>query len=108
MSKFQPHDFLFADRSLERRIVTYLVNHGRPDLCSLHIRARGGVVRLRGQVDSTADRHYVLQGVQRVAGVIAVDDHVVVRNLPQQLVAAGDALGVSAHLPIYPPALLSA
>ncbi len=73
MAQFLPHDFLFADRQLERRIVSYFVNHGRPDLCVLQIRAQGGKVRLRGELSSTADRDYVLQGTRRVAGVLDVE-----------------------------------
>ena len=76
MPTFQPHQLLFADRQLERRIVNYLVRQGRPDLCRLGIRARSGVVRLRGRLASPADRGYVLQGVRRVAGVLDVKDEI--------------------------------
>ena len=76
MPTFQPHNLLFADRQLERQIVNHLVRNGRPDLCTLRIRAGGGVVRLRGQLATAADRSYVLQGICRVDGVLDVKDEI--------------------------------
>jgi BON domain len=73
-SAFLPHDFLFADRQLERRLVNFFVRQGRPDLCKLRIRAQAGKVRFRGQVATAADRDYVLQSARHVAGVLAVED----------------------------------
>jgi osmotically-inducible protein OsmY len=104
MAHFQSHHEAFANRRLERRIVTFLVNHGRPDLCALQIRARGGVVRLRGHVASIADRDYVLQGVRRVAGVLAVEDNITV-DQPSKQSPAG-AAPMSPHLPPAHSALL--
>ncbi len=88
MSIFLPHDFLFADRQLERRLVSYFVSQGRPDLCALRIRAQGGKVRFRGYLDSVADRDYVLQGARRVAGVIDVKDEILVRRTSVPALAA--------------------
>ena len=87
MTTFVPHDFLFADRQLERRLVNYFVRHGRPDLCRLRIRAQGGRVRFRGHLSSVADRDFVLQGARRVAGVIDVEDEIRVSQSIEPVVA---------------------
>jgi osmotically-inducible protein OsmY len=91
MSTFLPNDFLFADRQLERRLVNYFVSQGRPDLCSLRIRAQGGRVRFRGYLDSVSDRDYVLQGARRVAGVIEVKDEILVRRVAATAVTISHA-----------------
>ena len=106
MTQFQPHDELFADRRLERRIVIFLVNHGRADLCKLHIQARGGVVRLRGQVATNADRNYVVQGARRVAGVIDVEDNIEVSLLPTQSAFVATKTGSPQHAPPIQPLVL--
>lgn len=109
MPNFPLSELVLADRRLEQRIVSYFVNHGRPELCKLRIRAHDGVVRLRGRLSSAADRLYAIESCRRVAGVLRIEDEIAIGAAPNAPWAAtSNGLGRDGQNHSAPPVLLSA
>src|SRR3954451_23299681 len=71
-----------SDLDLARRVTTFLSTRHRPGLRSLEIEARNGVVTLRGSVSTFYEKQLSAQLAGRVAGVIRLVDHVVVKQRP--------------------------
>src|SRR5215475_5104904 len=67
------------DRDLERRVTTFLASQHRPGLRAVKVHACQGVVTLSGQVGSFYEKQLSVQLSRRVAGVIQLDDELVVR-----------------------------
>ncbi len=76
-----PEPSTVADSDLRRRVKTFLSISHRPGLRALEVEARGGVVRLRGNVKTFYEKQLSAQLAQRVAGVVRLIDEVIV-NLP--------------------------
>jgi hypothetical protein len=68
-----------VDRDLLRRVKTFLSTTHRGGLRSLEVEARGGVVRLRGNVRAFYEKQLSAQLTRRVAGVVRLIDEVIVR-----------------------------
>jgi osmotically-inducible protein OsmY len=69
-----------VDRELERRVVNYLAQQHFPRLQRMEVKARQGVVSIRGRVNSYYERQLCINCCQRVAGVIQLDDGIEVRR----------------------------
>lgn len=82
-------DFPFeCDRDLEARVIHNLALHHVPGVRWLDIRARNGVVTLRGKVRSFHQRQLCVHCSRRVAGVFELVDRLeVVERSP--MIAAG-------------------
>lgn len=66
------------DGDLKQRVKTYLFGQHVSDLRRLAVDTDGGVVTLRGQVQNFHYKQLCLNCCQRVAGVVKIDDQIVV------------------------------
>jgi osmotically-inducible protein OsmY len=66
------------DRDLERRVQNYLYGRQIPGLRRIEVEASGGTVTLRGRVRSYYEKQLCIHCCRRVAGVIELNDQVVV------------------------------
>lgn len=65
-----------VDRELERRVLIYLEQQHFPQLHAVEVKARQGIVTIRGRVSSFYERQLCIHCCQRVAGVVQVNDQV--------------------------------
>ena len=78
-----------ADLDLERRIVSFLTRRQMPSLRHLEVRARDGVVTLRGTVYTFYEKQLCNQCGRRVAGVLELVNAVdVIATTPGAAVVA--------------------
>jgi osmotically-inducible protein OsmY len=73
---FVPERVDSADRELERRVVNFLRGWQRPGLWNVEVQAAGGIVTLRGTVNSFYEKQLSQQCCRRVAGVLKLIDSV--------------------------------
>ncbi len=66
------------DRELEHRVAMYLAGRQVSFCKELSIESRGGVVTLRGRVESLRAKRVGLSSAQRVAGVLRVVDEILI------------------------------
>ncbi len=66
------------DRDLKQRVKNYLFGQHVSDLRRLAIDTDSGVVTLRGRVQSFHYKQLCLNCCQRVAGVVKIDDQIIV------------------------------
>jgi hypothetical protein len=82
-SSFQPHDRLFGDEALQRRIVSFLVTHAGVAVDQVRLSVSAGRITLRGEVKSPVARQLVHSCCSRVAGVLDVRSEIRVVNRPR-------------------------
>jgi hypothetical protein len=70
----QRFDGADADSDLQRRVKSYLRERHMPNLRNLQVEAQGGVVTLRGTVNSFYEKQLSQQCCRRVAGVVKLID----------------------------------
>jgi hypothetical protein len=70
----QRFDGADADSDLQRRVKSYLRDRHMPTLRNLQVEAQGGVVTLRGTVNSFYEKQLSQQCCRRVAGVVKLID----------------------------------
>jgi len=70
------------DRELERRVINYLSRQHFPRLRSVEVESSQGVVTIRGRVKSFHERQLCINCCQRVAGVVQLNDEVIVEEWP--------------------------
>lgn len=86
------------DRDLERRVVNYLAQQHFPQLHAVQVKARQGVVTIRGDVSSFYERQLCIHCCQRVAGVVRLNDQIKVGRLRSENVSRRPALHPQAVL----------
>lgn len=64
------------DHDLEHRVINYLAQQHFPQLHAVEVRARQGVVTIRGCVSSFYERQLCIHCCQRVAGVVRLNDQI--------------------------------
>ncbi|MCC7083710.1 MAG: BON domain-containing protein [Pirellulales bacterium] len=67
-----------ADQELRRRVINFLSCKHFPGLRSLKVDAQLGVVTISGRVSTFHERQLCINCCRRVAGVVRLDDRVVV------------------------------
>lgn len=71
-----------ADRDLERRVVSFLVERHVPGLRHIDVEAHNGIVTLRGRVHSFYEKQLCQAVCRRVAGVVRFIDAIDVKYTP--------------------------
>jgi osmotically-inducible protein OsmY len=69
------------DQDLRQRVAAFLAGQHRPSLRHLNVDAREGVVTLRGNVPTFYERELSVRLARRVAGVVQLNDQIVVGKL---------------------------
>lgn len=81
------------DQDLQQRVSAFLAGQHRPALRNLNVKAREGVVTLRGNVPTFYEREISVRLARRVAGVVQLVDEIIVGRLhidPRRAVTWGD------------------
>jgi len=66
------------DRYLERRVTSFLRERNVPGLRQLQVEVQGGMVIVRGHLNSFYEKQLCQHAIQRVAGVVSIVDEVTV------------------------------
>ena len=75
-SSFQPHDRLFGDEDLQRRVGIFLSTQAAAQARQIRVSASAGRVTLRGRVASSVARQFIQACCRRVAGVVDVHSEI--------------------------------
>jgi hypothetical protein len=67
-----------ADAELQGRVVAYLASRNFHSFRRLSVRAKRGVISLRGRLGSYYERQVAIESARRVAGVTRIVDRIVV------------------------------